>query len=107
MKFDFVDAVAVTVERAQHRRIDVGGEAEPDGFRFAECLAECVEFVRRPAGFLAHESRTKRAVGFKQFVGFGRRRLVGDLTRGAALCCWDGWLSYPSQYRAFACFPSP
>ena len=79
MKFDFVDAMTVTVERAQHRRIDVGGEAEPYGFRFAQRLAERVKFFRRPAGLLAHKRRTKHAVGLQQIVRFERRRLVGDL----------------------------
>ena len=79
MKFDFVDAMTIAVERAQHRRVGIGGEAEPYGLRLAQRLAERVEFVRRPAGFLAHKCRTKHAVGLQQIVGFERRRLVGDL----------------------------
>jgi hypothetical protein len=79
MKFDFVDAMTVAVEGAQHRRIDVGGEAELYGFRRAQRLAERGEFADRPASLLAYKGRMKDAVGLQQIVRFERRRLVGDL----------------------------
>src|SRR6516225_12173584 len=78
MKIDFVDAMTVAVERAQHRRIGVGGKAEPNGIRLAQRLTERVEFVRGPTGVLAHKRGAKHTVGLQQVVGFERRRLVGD-----------------------------
>ena len=36
MEFDLVEAVTVTIERAQLRSEFIGIEAKPDGFRLAE-----------------------------------------------------------------------
>ena len=79
IKFDLVDAITVTVIPAQYRRVVVGGEAKPDGFRGAERRAERVELVTGPAGILADERRTKHPVSLQQIVRFERRRLVGDV----------------------------
>src|SRR5262249_7737460 len=79
VKFDFVDAVTVAVERAQHWRVGIGGIAKPYGFRLSQPLAERADFVRRPPGVLARKRRTKHAVSLQKIVRLERRRLVGDL----------------------------
>jgi hypothetical protein len=78
VKFHFVDAMTVTVESAQHRRMEIGGKAKPYRLRLAQSLAKRTEFVRRPAGFLARYCLAKHAVGLQEIVRFERRRLVSD-----------------------------
>jgi hypothetical protein len=57
--------MAVAVEGAQHWRIFVGQEAEPDGLWLAERLAECCELRRRPARLLALDRLAEHAVGLQ------------------------------------------
>src|SRR5262249_47820149 len=85
MKFDLVEAMAVTVECAQHRRVGISGEAELYRFRGSEHLAERAEFVHRPVGFIAHKRRNKHTVALQQIVRLKRRRLVSDLIHRGAL----------------------
>ena len=76
---DFVEAMAVAVERAQHRRVFIGVEAELNGFRLAERGAERVQPVFRPARPLALYRLAQDGIAREQIIGLERRRLVADL----------------------------
>jgi hypothetical protein len=84
VEFDFVDTMAVPVERAKKGRIPVGFETEPDSFGFAERLAERDQFGFGPTGVLARQRFAQYSVGLQEIVRLKRRRLVGNLIhRGA------------------------
>src|SRR5215475_3353576 len=79
MEFDLVQAMAVTIERAQLRSKSVGIEAEPDGLRLAERCPQGRQFAFCPARALALHGFSEHSVAGKQIVGLERRRLVLDL----------------------------
>src|SRR6476659_9680037 len=79
MEFDLVQAMTITVERAQLRRESVGIEAEPDGFRLAERRAQGGQLAFCPACTFALHGLTEHSVAGEQIIGLERRRLVLDL----------------------------
>ncbi len=78
MEIHLVDAVAVAVERAQHRRIFVGVEAELDRLRLAERGAEGVQAGLRPFGALALDALAQHGIAGERIIGLERRRLIQD-----------------------------
>src|SRR5215475_10734410 len=79
MEFDLVQAVTVTIERAQLRSKSVGIEAKPDGLRLAECRAESGQLVFCPTCTFALHGLAEHRVAGKQIIGLKRRRLVLDI----------------------------
>ena len=79
VKLDFVQSMAVAVERAQNRRVPVGIEAELDGLRSAQRDAERVEPSFGPFGIFAPHRLAQHGVAGEQVIGLKRRRLVYDL----------------------------
>src|SRR6516165_1890644 len=79
MEFDLVQAMTVTIERAQLRSESVGIEAQPDGFRLAERCTQSNQLAFCPARTLALHGFAEHSVAGKQIIGLERRRLVLDL----------------------------
>ena len=81
MKFDFVDTMAETVVRAQHRRILVGLESPANRFFGADAPAKLFEQRPRPIGSLAIDGVLEHAIRRKQVVIDQRRRLIQNFVR--------------------------
>src|SRR5262249_20013155 len=75
MEFDLVQAMTVTIERAQLRSESVGIEAQPDGLRLAERCAQGNQLAFCPARTLALHGFAEHSVAGQQIIGLERRGL--------------------------------
>src|SRR5215471_7276424 len=106
MKFDLVQTMTITIERAQLRRESVGIEAEPDGFRLAERRAQVGQLAFCPACTFALHGLTEHSVAGEQIIELERRRLVLDLEHPDKASGKDALL-YQSNHGKRATCSSP